>query len=117
MLTNGTYFVGAYNEIQCVQEFLKFHNNTEEDITWSFNPPRSPHKGGLWEAGVKSFKNHNRQTRLIFEELSTLAIQIEAILNLRKMTPLSEDLNEFEPLTASHFLCGTANIQIPDQNI
>ena len=124
---NGTNFVGAYNEIQAVQEFFKLHNNTinqfcaEEDITWSFIPPRSPHMGGLWEAGVKSFKHHflrvTANTTLTFEELSTLAIQIEAILNTRPITPLSEDPNEFELLTPSHFLCGTANIQIPDQNI
>jgi len=29
-----------------------------QNVTWHFNPTVAPHMGGLWEAGVKSFKTH-----------------------------------------------------------
>ncbi|GFT16212.1 uncharacterized protein TNCV_613411 [Trichonephila clavipes] len=33
----------------------------DENINWKFLPPRAPNFGGLWEAGVKSFKFHFKQ--------------------------------------------------------
>lgn len=58
---------------------------SENSITWHFIPPRSPHFGGLWEAAVKSVKQHlNRTiavTKLTYDELYTVLVQIEACLN------------------------------------
>lgn len=91
-----------------------------ENIAWSFIPPRSPHMGGLWEAGVKNFKRHFYRivgkTTLTFEELNTLSTQIESCLNSRPISPLSNDPNELQALTPSHFLTGTAenNLFEPD---
>ncbi|XP_011060270.1 PREDICTED: uncharacterized protein LOC105149514 [Acromyrmex echinatior] len=56
------------------------HVATSEGIHWHFNPPSAPHFGGLWEAAVKSAKYHLRrtiETRLTFEEMSTLLAQVE----------------------------------------
>ena len=57
----------------------------DEGTSWVFNPPGSPHFGGLWEAAVKSVKHHLRRVlgnhKLTFEELYTLIKQIEACLN------------------------------------
>ncbi|KAH8394377.1 hypothetical protein KR215_007024, partial [Drosophila sulfurigaster] len=66
--------------------------------------------GGLWEAGVKSFKTHFYKTvssvKHTFEELSTLLSKIEACLNSRPLTPMSEDVSDLEALTPGHFLIG-----------
>ena len=42
-----------------------------------------------------------------FEEYSTLLAEIEAVLNSRPLTPMSNDLDDITVLTPSHFLIGT----------
>ncbi|GFS60238.1 integrase catalytic domain-containing protein [Trichonephila clavipes] len=73
---------------------------TEEGIEWNFIPPRGPHMGSLWEAGIKSVKYHlNRalgRSRLTYEEFETMIIQVEGILNSRPLTPISNDFDNFE---------------------
>lgn len=51
----GTNFVGASNELEKMSKFMQ-HSSAEEKIEWSFNPPSSPHFGGLFEAGIKAAK-------------------------------------------------------------
>ncbi|KAH8272644.1 hypothetical protein KR044_008484, partial [Drosophila immigrans] len=64
-------------------------------LTWHFNPPGAPHMGGLWEAGVKSFKTlfykATSTTSYTFEELATLLSRVESCLNSRPISPMSED--------------------------
>ncbi|GFW47584.1 integrase catalytic domain-containing protein [Trichonephila clavipes] len=83
---------------------------TEEGIEWNFIPPRAPHMGGLWEAGIKSVKYHLKRalgrSRLTYEEFETVIIQVEGILNSRPLTPISNDFDNFEVLTPAHFLIG-----------
>ena len=67
--------------------------------------------GGLWEAGLKSFKTHFRKIagnyKYTFEELSTLLSKIESCLNSRPISPLSTDPTDLCALTPGHFLIGT----------
>ncbi|GFT58067.1 integrase catalytic domain-containing protein [Trichonephila clavipes] len=55
-------FVGANRELKRLHNLLKFPEEklssylSSEGISWNFMPPRAPNFGGLWEAGVKSFK-------------------------------------------------------------
>ncbi|XP_055936590.1 uncharacterized protein LOC129966203 [Argiope bruennichi] len=82
----------------------------EEDIEWSFIPPRSPNWGGLWEANIKAFKYHFKRvagnSKFTYEELLKMTTQIEAILNSRPITPLSTGVDDLEVLTPANFLLG-----------
>ncbi|GFW76132.1 reverse transcriptase domain-containing protein [Trichonephila clavipes] len=82
-----------------------------EGVYWKFIPPKSPNFGGIWEAGVKSFKFHAKRIidklALTIEEFLTITVQIEGILNSR-LIPLSAEVENFEVLTPGHFLIGSA---------
>lgn len=98
---NATNFVGAARELKEVYEFLEKEKNeietslANQHVQWNFIPPRAPNFGGLWEAAVKIAKRHlyimTRGRTLTYEEYSTLLTEIEAILNSRPLTPLSND--------------------------
>ncbi len=81
---NGTNFVGAKNELAELQSMLRsqqtqdalHHFTSTCSIKWKFSPSRSPHFGGMWEAGVKAMKLLLRkfigQHKLTFEEMVTV---------------------------------------------
>ena len=89
-----------------------------QNITWKFIPERTPHFGGLWEAAVKAMKTRLKrvigETKLTFEELTTVLTQIEACLNSRPLAPLPCDGDTIEPLTPGHFLIGRPLEALPD---
>nr|CAI5820351.1 unnamed protein product [Callosobruchus analis] len=117
----GTNFVGAKRELG---QFLKEKSSeivTESStlsISWHFIPASSPHFGGLWESGIKSVKHHLRRVMgnhcFTFEELYTLLVQIESVLNSRPMYPLSSDPSDLSCLTPAHFLIGRPLLTIPE---
>ncbi|XP_014215168.1 uncharacterized protein LOC106644257 [Copidosoma floridanum] len=82
----------------------------EQGVTWHFIPPRAPHFGGLWEAGVKVMKHHLCRAlgphNLTYEEFSTVLASIEAVLNSRPLTPFTGGLDDQKILTPGHFLVG-----------
>ncbi|XP_060875890.1 uncharacterized protein LOC132949125 [Metopolophium dirhodum] len=122
----GTNFVGAANILNPLHNFIasetyqhSVRNHLSKDqITWFFNPPSSPHFGGLWEAGVKSTKSLIFRSigthRLTSEELITLLTKIEATLNSRPLCALSNDPKDLEALTPSHFLTLVPSTSLPD---
>lgn len=124
---NGTNFVGAYSELKRLANLISNPDDSllsfsvEENFEWKFMPPRAPHFGGLWEAGVKSFKHHLRRSIrssvLTLEEFVTITTQIEGILNSRPLIPLSDDSDTFEVLTPAHFLIGRSLSSIAEPEL
>ena len=123
---HGTNFVGAAREMKELLEFVKHQKNQEtisdfcssQGISWKFIPEHAPHFGGLWESAVKSMKTHLRRiisnTKLTFEEFTTVLTQIEAVLNSRPLAPIPCDDDGIEPLTPGHFLVGKPLEALPD---
>lgn len=126
---NGTNYVGAKNDLQEVFNFLRASENqikisdylAQDSITWHLIPPRSPHFGGLWESAVKAAKYHFKRVIgnmiLTFEELYTLATQVESCLNSRPLTPLTENPDDLNVLTPGHFLIGASLSSLPQQDL
>ena len=125
---NGTNFVGAAemlkkDKIAFVKQLQSeaTHLYSHQTLNWKFIPPNAPHMGGLWEAGVKSFKLHLRkitpQMKFTFEELSTILAKIESCLNSRPLTPLNDDPHDLNPLTPGHFLVGTPLLSSPEPDL
>jgi hypothetical protein len=111
---NGTNFVGAEREMRqeiqkwnqsCFQEALQ-----QKSVTWTFNPPGGSHFGGVWERLIRSVRRilyslmREQQTRLDDESIHTLFCEVEAIMNSRPLTFVSNDVNDFDVLTPNHLL-------------
>jgi len=123
---NGRNFVGADKELKDLFNSTRFNEElqqvaTAERLTWHFIPPRSPHFGGLWESAVRSMKQHLKKTvgnaSLTIVEMMTLLSQIEAILNSRPLTPLSDDPKDLNALTPAHFLIGAPLTAYPEPDL
>ncbi|XP_036346482.1 uncharacterized protein LOC118755762 [Rhagoletis pomonella] len=122
---NGKNFVGANRAFK--QDFKRFLKECSDDIRskytlhgfdWHFLPSDAPHMGGLWEAAVKSFKLHFKRIAgsqsFTFEELATLLARIEAVLNSRPLSPMSDSPQELLALTPGHFLRGAPLLATPE---
>lgn len=117
----GLNFVGTKNYLHEVQNLITSpevgNGIVKNQIRWHLNPPAAPHMGGLWEAAVKSAKTllHRtfQQQILAYEELNTIFHRIEAILNSRPLGALSADPNDFQPITAGHFLTMEPLVTVP----
>ena len=110
----GTNFKGATKELQ---EFLKNLDHetittyaTSNGMSWKFNPPASPHMGGVWERMIRSVKEIisglTKDIILTDFQLMTLLTEVESILNNRPLTHSSEDTDDLEALTPNHALIG-----------
>ena len=123
---NGTNFVGANSKLIELFKFIDSdfnnvsHALSNDGIQWHFIPAKSPHLGGSWESLIKRTKYHLHRvlsnSKLNFEEYSTVLSQIEAILNSRPLTPISSDPSDFSPLTPAHFIIGKSATSIPEPN-
>lgn len=113
---NATNFTGAARELTDIYDFVRKKQEviqselTNQRIEWHFIPSRAPNFGGLWKTHIKSMKKHfyavTKGLVLTFEECYTLLVGIEAVLNSRPLTPLTNNVQDLAALTPSHFLIG-----------
>ncbi|XP_065195851.1 uncharacterized protein LOC135827251 [Sycon ciliatum] len=116
---NGTNFVAAerlMREAVVALDNSKIESNlADRGATWRFNPPASPHFGGVFEAIVKSVKralqNVLQRADITDEELMTALVHAEAFLNSRPLSTVSSDPTDLRPLTPLSFLIGHMDVR------
>ena len=109
---NGTNFVGTERELREALAHLNLnkiqHSIQADGIKWTFNPPYGSHHGGVWERLIRIIKkilySITKEQTLDDESLQTALCEVEAIMNDRPITILSEDAKDPEPLTPNHLL-------------
>ena len=88
----------------CLKQFL-----LKNGVKWKFNLPKSPWWGGFFERLVRStkrcLKKVSGSSKLTDEELLTVLVEVECVLNSRPLTYVYNEEAE-EPLTPSHLLLG-----------
>ena len=105
-------FIDTVFKDATVQEYL-----AGQGVEWKFNIEKTPWWGGAFERLVKSTKRclrkMVRRSKLSFDELQTLLVEVEAIINSRPLSYVSATDIE-EPLTPSHLLMGRRVLSLPD---
>lgn len=101
-----------YNSTQ-VKDFM-----ASLKVEWKFIIERAPWWGGFWERLVQSVKGSLKRTLgknlFTFEELTTILTEIEAVINSRPLTAISDQFDGVSALTPAHFLTGQRLTQLPD---
>ncbi|XP_068674720.1 uncharacterized protein [Montipora foliosa] len=118
---NGTNFTSADKELrtaigkwnrEMIKEFLQ-----QKEILWVFNPPTASHMGGVWERMIRSVRKILnavlKEQNLTEESLVTLMCEVEAILNSRPLTKISDDPSDLQALTPNHLLLLRAGPSFP----
>ena len=105
----GIPYLMISNNATCFKNVKLSEELTSLQIKWKFIIEASPWWGGFWEWLVQSTKRTLRKSlfraTVTYEELLTLIVEIEGILNCRPITYVYND--EFsEPLTPSHLIYG-----------
>ena len=110
---------------QELRKAFKFHTkNTlkqyavSKSIQFVYTVPRAGHWGGNWERLIGVIKRVLRAvlpyaSRLTDEVLQTTFCEVEAIVNGRPLTKLSNDPNDFTPLTPNSLLTLNQSSPIP----
>ena len=93
-------------------------NLTSKGIKWKFIVKRSPWHGGWWERLVSSVKEPLRKVLgkvlLPYRELATVLTRIEAVINSRLLTTVSDDIRDVTPITPAHLALGRSLFSLPD---
>ena len=121
---NGGNFVKGERELrEVVNEWnqSQIHGYlVQRDIKWTFNPPAGSHQGGVWERCIRTvrkvMKALMKEQVLDDEGLRTLMCEVEAIINGRPITKVSDDPRDAEPLTPNHLLLLRTGPKVPPGN-
>ena len=86
-------------------------------ILFKFNPPGSPHLGGVWKREVCSIKNALQAavgSQAVSEDvLYAVLVEVEGILNSKPLVYASADVADPDPITPNILLMGRRDASLP----
>ena len=117
---NAKTFKSACKDIRKIthsEEVLRYLTNNR--IKWTFIVEKAPWWGGFWERLIQSVKRCLRRTigrtTLTHDELNTVLIEVEGIVNARPITYVYDELESISyPLTPSHLINGRRITTMPN---
>ena len=91
----------------------------DRKVTWKFIVERAPWWGGFWEHPIQSVKRslskNIGRSNLTYEQLSTLIVEVESIINSCPLTYILDDQDRITGcLAPSQFLNGQRICTMPD---
>jgi len=109
---NAKTFKSLSKEIRRItrsDEVLRYLVN--QRVSWNFIVERAPWWGGFWERLVRSIKTPMKKvlsrSTLSFEQLRTLMVEIESVINARPITYVYDNANSISyPLSPSDLVYG-----------
>ena len=114
---NAKTFKAAADTIKGIldgPEVMRFFTNFR--VEWQFNLEKAPWQGGIFERMIQSAKRCLKKAIgrncLTLDELLTLVVEVEGVLNSRPLTYVYSD-ETIEPLTPSHLLNGFRILSLP----
>ena len=108
---NASTFISAARHIKEHLQAQPFHDLLATlQIKWSFIPKRAPWFGGFYERLIGITKTALRKalgrSSVSFDELQTIVVQTESLINARPLTTVSNGEDDLVPLTPAHLLYG-----------
>jgi len=119
---NAKTFKASSREITKIARSAELsHYLTDNRIKWTFIVERAPWWGGFWERLIQSVKKSLRKVigRGIFdfEQLRTIIVEVESIVNARPLTYLHDDTEGISyTLSPSHFMYGRRICNVSNTN-
>ena len=118
-------FVCGHNEIrELVAQIDKEKVNLQmsnKGLQWHWNPPVSPHFGGVFERMIQSAKRAIQgalaNADVSDEELEIVMVGVESLMNSRPLTHVSGDPNDMPVLTPNHFLIGQMGGEVAPESV
>ena len=112
--TNSCKNVASNAELKESKLFAAKLHLMNVEIYWKFNPPATPHFGGIWERLVQLFKLSLYKVigskNLTDEILSTVSCELEESMISRTLSNVPYDINDPLLLTPNHFLLGRSSV-------
>ncbi|XP_021959323.1 uncharacterized protein LOC110855215 [Folsomia candida] len=118
---NGTNFVGAANLFKGMDWKRIVKETGNRRIQWKFNPPTASWWGGWWERLVRNVKDLLKRMlgsrRLDYDQLQSCVCSVEAVVNGRPLTYVTENGGDLVPLTPAMFLQEIKSSAFPEAEL
>ena len=122
MSDNGKTFRGSSKEIVKIARSKEvFRYLAINGVSWRFIVEKAPWWGGFWERLIQSVKRCMKKslgrTTLSYDELNTLLVEIESVVNSRPLTYVEDDQDGVSyTLSPSHLINGRRVTNTPNDS-